>query len=119
MKNFLNNSKQKALVIVGTLGLMVPGFASAIGSDIGQQALTDQGVINAITRVVSFLIAIGGIIAILYIIVGGFQYMFAGGSSEKAGEARTHIFNGLIGFAVIVGAYIIVNTAERLLQDFL
>lgn len=68
-----------------------------------------------IDRIANFLIVISVIIAVIMIIFGGIKYMTAGGDEKKAGAARTIIFNGIIGAAVVLGVGVILNTLKALL----
>ncbi|PJE50348.1 MAG: hypothetical protein COV29_04185 [Candidatus Yanofskybacteria bacterium CG10_big_fil_rev_8_21_14_0_10_36_16] len=71
---------------------------------------------SVITRIGNFLIAIGVIIAVIFIIIGGIKYMAAGGDAAKAGEARTTIINGLIGAMVVLGVGVLLSTAGYVLD---
>ena len=75
-----------------------------------------QDISNIIGNIANFLIAIGVIIAIVFIVVGGIRYMAAGGDSSKASEARGWIINGLIGAAIVLGVGILLATAEYIIQ---
>ena len=48
-----------------------------------------------------------GIIAVVIILIGGFQWMTAGGNDDKVAEARKRIFAGIIGLAIILSAWAI------------
>lgn len=50
-----------------------------------------------------------GVISMVFIIWGGYQYMFALGESGKVGKAKTTISNAIIGLIISVSASIIVN----------
>lgn len=67
-----------------------------------------------INRIAQFLITIGIIIAIIFIIWGGIMYMTAGDNDEKAGDAKKRIFNGVIGAAVVLAVGVILQTVARL-----
>lgn len=61
-------------------------------------------VVNAVIRIVlSFL----GIIAVVIILIGGFNWMTSGGSQEKIDGARKAISAGAIGLVIIFTAYAI------------
>ena len=81
--------------------------------------LSTVRIIGLVKNAVNFLILLGGIIAVLYIVVAGFKYIFAGGDPEAAGKARTMLWNGLIGLVIIIGAYVIARTVEYLLLNWL
>ena len=64
-------------------------------------------VANVIRVVLGFL----GIIAVIIIVIGGFEWMTSGGSDAKAKEGKTRIVNGVIGLLIILAAYGIANFA--------
>lgn len=67
-----------------------------------------------IERIANFLIVIGIIIAVIYIIWGGIRYMTARGEPKKADEAKAAIYNGIIGAAVVLGVGVILRTVAGL-----
>lgn len=52
--------------------------------------------------VVDMLLYLAGILAVIFIIVGGFAYMTAGGNPEKAAEARKKVFNAAVGLVIVL-----------------
>jgi hypothetical protein len=75
---------------------------TGIGGSLGNKSL--QTTIGSIINVVLGLL---GVIAVVIILVGGFKWMTAGGNEEKVTEARTMIFQGIIGLAIILSAWAI------------
>lgn len=63
---------------------------------------TIRTVINVFTTVV-------GVVAVIFIIIGGFKFVTSGGDSGKVGSAKSTILYALIGLAVIALAQIIVQ----------
>ena len=70
---------------------------------------------NIISRIANFLIVISVIIAVIFIIWGGVKYMVSRGDEKAATEAKSIIFNGIIGAAVVLGVGVILNTVKALL----
>lgn len=60
-----------------------------------------------IGTVVSVLLGLLGIIFIVLIIVGGFQWMTAGGNEESIKKAKSRIFSAVIGLVIVLAAYAI------------
>lgn len=58
---------------------------------------------NIINVVLGFL----GIIAVVIILMAGFQWMTAGGEEEKVTEARQRLIQGAIGLVLILAAWIV------------
>ena len=48
--------------------------------------------------------------ALIFIIYGGFRYILSTGEPAKVNQAKTTIFNALIGFVIALLATVIVNT---------
>lgn len=80
----------------------------------GGSAITLIQIQQYIERIASFLIIVGVILAVIFIIWGGIMYMAAGGDQAKAGTAKTRIFNGIIGAAVVLGVGVILQTVAGL-----
>jgi len=56
---------------------------------------------------VKFLIPLAGIILLMVMIWGGYDYMMSRGQPEKIKSAQAKITTGIIGFALLVFSYII------------
>ena len=67
-----------------------------------------------IAFVMNWVLAIVAIIAFVYLIISGVNYITAGGDAEKATKARTGILNAIIGIVVVVLAYFILRFATTL-----
>lgn len=59
--------------------------------------------------VFEILLRISGILAVVFIVYGGFQYLTSTGEPDKAKAARTTIMNALIGMMIAMFATVIVN----------
>ncbi|MEI6222194.1 MAG: hypothetical protein WCP97_05510 [bacterium] len=59
--------------------------------------------------VINFVTAFVGVLAVLYLILSGFNYVMAGGNAKKVAAAKAGITNAVIGVAVVVISYIIVR----------
>jgi len=69
---------------------------------------------EVIGDVMVWLLAIVTIIAFVYLIISGVNYITAGGDAEKATKARTGILNAIIGIVVVVLSYFILRFAANL-----
>ena len=63
-----------------------------------------------VEKVAQFLIIVSVVIAVIFIIWGGTMYMAARGDADKAEAAKTTIYNGVIGAAVVLGVGVILQT---------
>jgi hypothetical protein len=77
----------------------------------GEDPLTGK---NGVFRKVSLVIAvIGGVVAIIIIIIAGLQFATSGGDPQKVASARTAILGAVIGLVVIAAAQGIVMLVLR------
>lgn len=65
-----------------------------------------QSIIKEIIQV-AFMAA--GLVAVIYLIIGGFRYMTASGNPEGIESAKMTIINAIIGLIVIMISFLIVN----------
>jgi hypothetical protein len=56
-----------------------------------------------------YIFAVAGILLLIYLILGGFQYLTSAGDPKKAQEAQSKITQALIGFVIIFASYWIVQ----------
>lgn len=56
-----------------------------------------------------WLVVFGIIIGAVFVIIGGIQYMTSGGDEEGTKGAKAKIIGGLIGIAIVLLAYAVVN----------
>ena len=72
--------------------------------------LTFQGVVNIFNGLACWLFSIAMLGVVIFIILAGMRYMWAGGDTERAGNAKKNIRTVLIGALVIMGASVILQT---------
>lgn len=82
------------------------GFEKGIKDSGGS---SEDTVTVTIQNVINLLIFIAGIIAVIYILIGGIRYVLSNGDSGAAKKARDNILYALIGLVVAVSAYSVVN----------
>jgi|SRR3989344_2996602 len=68
---------------------------------------------RVVGNVITWVLAIVALIAFIYLIISGVNYITAGGDAEKATKARTGILNAIIGIIVVVISYFILSFAIR------
>jgi len=56
------------------------------------------------------------VIAMIMIVWGGVSYMTAGGDEEKIGAAKKRVIWGLVGAAIIIGAWALITIIANLLK---
>lgn len=61
-----------------------------------------------ITFLIQFLLGIAGIVAVLFVVIGGYHYV-VGGLIEEKEKGKTTIRNALMGLIVALSAWMVVN----------
>jgi type IV secretory pathway VirB2 component (pilin) len=70
-----------------------------------------------ITTVINIVLTLSGVIAVIFIIIGGFQYMTARGNEEQAEKGRKALVNAIIGLLIIILAFTIVTVVSNALTS--
>lgn len=107
MKNFLAQ-----LTIDPTEQVPVPYNRSFGGPAFGGPAATATGFMFAIINV---LLVVAGILAVLFLIIGGFRYITAHGNEEAAEGAKKTILHSIIGLVVIILSFVIIRVIANAL----
>ncbi len=69
----------------------------------------ETNIADLFKTVAEWALGIAFILAVIFLIYGGFRYILAGGNEESAKAGRTAIFNALIGIVIIVLSFIVVQ----------
>lgn len=112
-----------------SLGLSLPTFADGSDSICNNASIPqevknasgcsggDDQLITVIQNILYAIIAVSGIVAVIYIIIGGINYMTSSGDTNKVQKARQTILYAVIGLIVCALAFVIVNfTVGRILS---
>lgn len=99
------------------------------GSDCAQQGLNDIGsafpngaqqerrVQDIVKMIIDWALYLAAIAAVIFIIIGGFLYITSAGNSSQAGQGKQTLINALIGLAMVVLSYIIVQIVYNFLVN--
>ena len=68
------------------------------------------------TKVIDVLLVVSGVLAVLYLIWSGIQYITSAGNADRAKVARAGIINAIIGIVIILAAFFIVRFATSVGQ---
>ena len=82
---------------------------------LGGGAVTLSEIEDRITQIARFLIIVGVVLAVIFIVWGGIMYMFAGGADDKVADAQKRIWSGVIGAAVVLAVGVILQTVSGLI----
>ncbi|PIR56025.1 MAG: hypothetical protein COU73_03030 [Parcubacteria group bacterium CG10_big_fil_rev_8_21_14_0_10_46_32] len=81
----------------------------AIGTGTGLGTQGDTNITQKIAAIVNIALSFLGMLAVIIIIYAGFKWMTAGGNDDQVKEARDNIRNAVIGIAIIMLSYILIN----------
>lgn len=71
---------------------------------------------SVVGTLIGVVLTVAGLVAFIYLIIAGFQYITAGGDAAKATAARQAIINAIIGVIVIVIAWTVLTYATGLFK---
>lgn len=74
-----------------------------------------EGVEGLAKSIIEYALYLAAIIAVLFIIYGGYQYIFSAGADDKAKAGRKTLLNALIGLVIIVLAFVMVQVVYTFL----
>jgi len=63
--------------------------------------------------IIKFLLGIAGLISVLFMVYGGYQWVVAG-ISEKQDAAKKTIWHALIGFVVVLVSFAVVSLVQTI-----
>ena len=70
----------------------------------------DYGTIShLVSQIIETLVLIAGLISAVFVVVGGYKYLMAGGEEEKVKSARAMITNALLGLVITLLSYALVR----------
>jgi type IV secretory pathway VirB2 component (pilin) len=98
-------------VIGFVIVLIAPALLKEIGTILGWSGTSSTGLTlkEIIANVLKTLLSISGIIAIIFLVIGGLTYMTAYGEEKRVETGKKIITYSVIGIAIIMGALVIVN----------
>ncbi len=67
-----------------------------------------------VSTAINLLLGAAGIIAFFFLLIGGVQWILAGGDKEGTEKARKRITNALIGLAIVFSAYALIFIIKAL-----
>ncbi|PIR67131.1 MAG: hypothetical protein COU51_00005 [Parcubacteria group bacterium CG10_big_fil_rev_8_21_14_0_10_36_14] len=107
MKKVLLGIAVFALVMMPAVALAQSQPKSNLGLDeFGSQTqLGTKALTATIASIINVAMGLLGMVVVVLILAGGFLWMTAAGSEEKISKAKSLIFGGVIGLAIILSAY--------------
>jgi len=90
---------------------------NVIGEVYDQAPSGGTSLLTMIGKVIRIVLTLLGVIVLVLVIVAGFQWMTAGGDTEKVKMAKTMLTNAVIGLALVLAAYAISDFVVSKLLD--
>ncbi len=82
----------------------------------GNQGIAGSGSLGQLAvAIISILLYLAGIIAVIFIIIGGYYYMTAAGNDARALSGRKTLVNALIGLGIVILSFLIVQIVTNFL----
>ena len=104
MKVHLGTTAALATMLVGNVArAVIKGGADAGGIEAPEGFSQNLG--TTINTILSYVLGIAGLIAVVFIIVGGFRYLTSGGSKEGVTGAKNTLLYAIVGLIVIALAF--------------
>lgn len=116
MRKFINHT----LAFVATSAIYAPSvFADVLDSGVktptGSVIDPDTSIGSIVSFIIGFLLTVAVLIALLYIVIGAFQWITSGGDKTKVESARNHIIAAIIGLIIIALSFVIINVVISVL----
>lgn len=118
--------KQFSFILILTAMLTLPFLALAqisngtianrlerTGSSAGFSAADETSLARTVGKIVNVALSFLGIIFVILIILGGYQWMTAGGNEEQVSQAKSRIKNAIIGLILVVSAFAIWRLVDQ------
>ncbi len=77
----------------------------------------DTSISGFILKIINIALSVAGLIAVLFLIIGGFRYITSAGNEETAEQAKKVITNAIIGVVVIILSFVIVRVISNALAN--
>ncbi len=105
-------------VFVLSLALAPVAFAQIQPVNCGGTGLPcDSNITSFIMRIINLALIVAGLIAVLFLIIGGFRYITSAGNEETAESAKKIIVNAIIGIVIIILSFVIVRVIQNALVN--
>ncbi len=91
---------------------------SGLSGMFGMGGLTSsQSLGELIANAIRLMLLFAGAIAVVFVIIGGYQYLTSGGNEEQAEKGQKTLTNAVIGVVIVVLAYVIINVIVNLVSS--
>lgn len=115
--------KVLAFAVIASFAALIATTAmtsnAQIDVDTGSQKITgvstSRDLKGEITRIINYGLGFAGLVAVIFLIYGGVQYIIAGGDQDTMDKAKNTIIYAIIGLVIILLAFVVVSAVGRIL----
>ncbi|OGE74005.1 MAG: hypothetical protein A3I07_03765 [Candidatus Doudnabacteria bacterium RIFCSPLOWO2_02_FULL_42_9] len=115
----ISTSKIASIVMVAfvlTMAIAPVGSAAWVNPQCTGTGLPCQtSITDFIMNIINIALTVAGLIAVLFLIIGGFRYITSAGNEETAENAKKIIINAIIGIVIIILSFVIVRVISEAL----
>ena len=101
--------KKIVLFIFFLIFISMPYIASAQMFSVPNPLRNITSIQEVIRALIDVAFAAAGIVAVIYLIVGGFRYITSSGNAEAIEGAKATIVNSIVGLIVVFISFLLVN----------
>lgn len=92
-------------VFLATTPFSVGSVGGVLGPKLQDSNSTAANFLTAINNIVAAITTIAGLALFAMLVMGGFQYITAGGDEKALGRAKNQIMHALVGFLILILAW--------------
>jgi hypothetical protein len=72
-----------------------------------------RGIPGLVSTIINIILGLTGLVSVLFIVVGGFQYILSGANEALAKRGKTTITNAIIGLIIVILSYTVITVVTR------
>lgn len=109
----MKNTVARNICAFAILSLIFVPLSAALALEVGIEEVESEielgkrDIRATVASIINVAMGLLGIVAVGIILIGGFQWMTAGGNEENVTKAKQRIIQGIIGLAIILASWAI------------
>lgn len=101
--------KARDIIQYGVIGTIIIILSSAIAKFAKNKFANNPPLEGVINTLINVLLSVAGTLAVLFLIIGGYQYITSLGNPEQISKAKSSITYSIIGLIIVILSYVIVK----------
>lgn len=116
MKRIYQVGTSISFLLLNTSAAFAQGIDAGVKTPANNAVIAPNTNIGSIIGVFVSVIAVAAVLAALvFILIGAFQWITSGGDKQKVEAARNHIIAAIIGLVIVVLSFVIINVITQVL----